>query len=105
MRNKTLFFIFVIFFSFNLCASEVKSSWICTHRNNDFIRKVNVVHKSVGCDVYYIKPTETNDHNGEIIFHAEYSTSFCDKKGRDFVENKLVIEWGWRCDPVPKSSL
>jgi len=89
---------FALLFSTPLYADEVVDShYICTHKNNNHVRQVKIIHQNPGCQVIYIKADETNDIMGQVVWSAQNSTNYCDEKGLTFVEEKLQRKYGWVC--------
>ena len=87
-----------LLFSTSLYAEDVVSSlYTCTHKDNDFVRQVKITHLYPGCQVAYIKAGETGNKMGEVLWSAQNSTDYCDKKGLAFVEEKLQRKYGWVC--------
>ena len=75
----------------------VSSLYNCTHKDNDFVREVKITHLNPGCQVIYIKADETGNKMGKVLWSAQNSTDYCDKKGRAFVEEKLQGIYNWIC--------
>ena len=94
------FFLTILFFYSTLAIAEDKiaSVYTCTHKDNDFVRQVKVIHLSPGCQVNYIKADETGNKMGDVIYNAQNSTDYCDEKSQEFVEKRLVGKFGWMCD-------
>ena len=60
---KYLFF-FIIMVSSPLYALDlVSSQYNCTHKDNDLVREVKIVHKNQGCEVTYTKAVGTLNEN------------------------------------------
>ena len=94
---KYLFF-FIIIFSTPLYAVDlVSSQYTCTHKDNEQVREVKIVHQNPGCVVTYTKEVGTVNEKTKSLWRAKNSTEYCDNKGRKFVEEKLQKEFGWVC--------
>ena len=90
--------LFIVLFSSPLYAVDlVSSQYSCTHKDNDLVREVKIVHKNQGCEVTYTKAIGTANENTRSLWRAKNSTEYCDDKGRAFVEEKLQKEFGWVC--------
>ena len=90
--------LFMILFSSPLYAVElISSQYKCTHKDNDLVREVKIVHKDSGCEVNYTKAVGTANEKSKSLWRAKNSTEYCDNKGREFVEQKLQKEFGWAC--------
>ena len=88
----------ILLFSTPLYANElVTSLYNCTHKNNNLIRQVKIVHKERGCEVIYNKSVGTTNESSKILWNAKNSSEYCDNKGHNFVEEKLQREFGWVC--------
>ena len=78
-------------------------TYTCTHKSNDLIRKVKIIHQDQGCEVTYTKGFGTVNEKTKSLWKANNSTEYCDNKGHAFVEEKLQQEYGWVCsDPINK---
>ena len=97
-----IFFIFL--FSSPLYAEDLVSSlYSCTHKNNDLVREVKIIHQDQGCRVTYTKAVGTVNEKTKSLWRANNSTEYCDNKGQAFVEEKLQQEFGWVCiDTITK---
>ena len=90
--------LFLILFSSPLYAVDlVSSQYACTHKDNELVREVKIVHKDPGCEVVYTKGVGTVNENTRTLWRAKNSTEYCENKGRAFVEEKLQKEFGWAC--------
>ena len=93
------YFIFfaLLIYSPLLANDIVTSDYTCSHKNNNLVRKVTIVHKDQGCQVSYVKSYGTANENSKILWNAKNSTEYCDIKGHEFVEEKLQKKFGWVC--------
>ena len=90
--------LFAILFASPLYAVDlISSQYICTHKDNDKVRQVNIIHKNQGCQVTYTKSVGTVDEKTTSLWRAKNSTDYCDNKGKAFVEEKLQQTFGWVC--------
>ena len=88
--------LFIILFSSPLYAVDlVSSQYNCTHKDNELVREVKIVHKDQGWEVIYTKAVGTVNENTRSLWRAKNSTEYCDNKGHAFVEEKLQKEFGW----------
>ena len=94
---KYLIFFMILFSSPLYAVDLVSSQYNCTHKDNDLVREVKIVHKNQGCEVTYTKAVGTVNENTKSLWRAKNSTEYCDDKGRTFVEEKLQKEFGWTC--------
>ena len=77
--------------------------YTCTHKSNDLIREVKIIHQDQGCEVTYTKAVGTVNEKSKSLWKANTSTKYCDDRGRAFVEEKLQQKYGWVCiDPMNK---
>ena len=89
---------FIILFSSPLYAVDLVSSlYTCTHKSNDLVRQVKIIHKDQGCHVTYTKGVGTVNEKTTSLWRAKNSTEYCDNKIRAFVEEKLQKKFGWVC--------
>ena len=89
---------FIVLFSSPLYAEDLVSSlYTCTHKNNDLVREVKIIHQGQGCQVTYTKAVGTVNEKTKSLWRANNSTEYCDNKGHAFVEEKLQQEFGWVC--------
>ena len=97
-----IFFIFL--FSSPLYAEDLVSSlYSCTHKSNDLVREVKIIHQGQGCQVTYTKAFGTVNAKTTSLWSAKNSTEYCDNKGLAFVEEKLQQKFGWVCiDTITK---
>ena len=78
-------------------------TYTCTHKSNDLIREVKIIHQVQGCEVTYTKGFGTVNEKTKSLWKANNSTEYCDNKGHAFVEEKLQQKYGWVCvDPMNK---
>ena len=77
-------------------------AYTCSHKNNDLIRKVKIVHLDQGCEVKYTKAVGTVNEETRSLWKAKNSTEYCDNKGQDFVKEKLQKKYGWVCIELMK---
>ena len=94
---KYLILLIVLFSSPLYAVDLVSSQYTCTHKDNDLVREVKIVHKNQGCEVTYTKGVGTVNEKTRSLWRAKNSTEYCDNKGRAFVEEKLQKEFGWTC--------
>jgi len=94
---KYLIFFIVLFPSSLYAVDLISSQYICTHKDNDLVREVKIMHQDQGCEVTYTKAVGTVNEKTRSLWRAKNSTEYCDNKGRAFVENKLQKEFGWIC--------
>ena len=96
--------LFMFLFSSPLYAGDLVSSlYSCTHKNNDLVREVKIIHQGKGCQVTYTKAVGTVNEKTKSLWRAKNSTEYCDNKGHAFVEEKLQQEFGWVCiDTITK---
>ena len=94
---KYLILIIILFSSPLYAVDLISSRFTCTHKDNDLVREVKIVHKDPGCEVIYTKAVGTASENSRTLWRAKNSTEYCDKKGNAFVEDKLKNEFGWDC--------
>ena len=94
---KYLMLIMMIFSSPLYAVDLVSSQYTCTHKDNELVREVKIVHKDTGCEVAYTKAVGTVNEKTKTLWRAKNSTEYCDNKGRTFVEEKLQREFGWAC--------
>ncbi len=88
----------IVLFSSPLYAVDlVSSQYICTHKDNELVREVKIIHKDQGCDVTYTKAVGSVNEKTKTLWKAKNSTEYCDNKGRAFVEEKLQKKFGWAC--------
>ena len=89
---------FITLFSSPLYAEDLVSSlYSCTHKGNDLIREVKIIHQNQGCQVTYTKAVGTVNEKTKSLWKAKNSKEYCDNKGHAFVEEKLQQEFGWVC--------
>ena len=89
---------FIVLFSSPLYAEDLVSSlYTCTHKSNDLVREVKIIHQDQGCQVTYTKAVGTVNEKTKFLWRAKNSTEYCDNKGHAFVEEKLQQEFGWVC--------
>ena len=89
---------FIVLFSSPLYAEDLVSSlYTCTHKNNDLVRQVKIVHQDQGCQVTYTKAVGTVNEKTRTLWRAKNSIEYCDNKGYAFVEEKLQQKFGWVC--------
>ena len=89
---------FIVLFSSPLYAEDLVSSlYKCTHKSNNLVREVEIIHQDQGCQVTYTKAGGTVNEKTKSLWKAKYSTEYCDNKGHAFVEEKLQQEFGWVC--------
>ncbi len=94
---KYLIFLIILFSSPLYAVDLVSSQYTCSHKDNELVREVKIVHKDPGCEVVYIKAVGTENEKTRTLWRAKNSTKYCDNKGRAFVEEKLQKEFGWSC--------
>ena len=94
---KYLFFLIILISSPLYAVDLVSSLYSCTHKDNDLVRQVKIIHKDKGCQVTYTKAFGTVNEQTKSLWRAKNSTEYCDNKGREFVEEKLQKEFGWTC--------
>ena len=94
---KYLIFSIILFSSPLYAVDLVSSQYTCTHKDNDLVRHVKILHKDQGCEVTYTKEVGTVNENTRSLWRAKNSTEYCDNKGNAFVEEKLQQEFGWVC--------
>ena len=94
---KYLIFLITLFSSPLYAVDLISSKYSCTHKNNDLVRQVQILHKDQGCEVTYSKAVGTLNEKTKTLWRAKNSTEYCDKKGHAFVEKKLQKEFGWVC--------
>ena len=94
---KYLFFLIILISSPLYAVDLVSSLYSCTHKDNDLVRQVKIIHKDKGCQVTYTKAFGTVNEQTKSLWRAKNSTECCDKKGLAFVEEKLQQEFGWVC--------
>ena len=88
----------IILYSSPLYALDsVTSQYTCTHKDNELVRHVKIIHKDPGCLVTYTKAVGTIDEKTKTLWSAKNSTEYCDDKGHAFVEKKLQQKFGWVC--------
>ncbi|MFZ8934820.1 MAG: hypothetical protein ACO20H_13255 [Bacteriovoracaceae bacterium] len=89
--------IIMLILPLSLFAAESPQTWLCTHKHNKFVRKVELIeHEDNSCEVIYSKPYENEEP--KIIFYAKNTPHFCKEKNTDFLERRMQEELGWRCD-------
>ena len=89
---------FIILLSSPLYAVDLVSSrYTCTHKDNDLVRQVEIIHKDPGCQVNYTKAVGTVNEATRTLWRAKNSTEYCEDKGKAFVEEKLQRKFGWVC--------
>ena len=95
---------FIVLFSSPLHAEDLVSSlYSCTHKGNDLVREVKIIHQNQGCQVTYTKAVGTVNEKTKSLWKAKNSKEYCDNKGHAFVEEKLQQEFGWICiDTITK---
>ena len=99
---KLLLAIAAFLFSTALSAGEVATTYICTHSSHPkLLRRVEISHLALGCEVTYIKSDEAGNETSKVIYTAKHSTDYCDEKGSEFVTEKLVKKYGWLCQAKP----
>ncbi len=76
---------------------QIVVTYKCSHKNNDLIREVNIIHLDQGCEVSYTKAVGTVNEKTRSLWKAKNSTEYCDKKGQEFVNEKLQEKYGWVC--------
>ena len=92
------FIVIFMFLSSPLYANDlITSFYTCSHKDNNLIRQVKIVHKDRGCEVDYVKSVGTANENSKILWSAKNSTEYCDNKGHSFVEDTLQNKFGWIC--------
>ena len=94
---KYLILLIFLFTSPLYAVDLVSSQYTCTHKDNELVREVKIVHKDPGCEVAYTKAVGTENEKTKTLWRAKNSTEYCDNKGREFVEQKLQKEFGWAC--------
>ena len=72
-------------------------AYTCTHKSNDLIREVKIIHQDQGCEVTYTKAVGTVNEKTKSLWKSNNSTEYCDNKGHAFVEEKLQQKFGWVC--------
>lgn len=91
---KALFF---LVFPITVLALESPKLWLCTHKHNKFVRKVELIHhEDESCEVIYSKPYENEEP--KVIFSAKNTPHFCKDKNEDFLQRRMQKELGWRCE-------
>ena len=69
-----IFFIFL--FSSPLYAEDLVSSlYSCTHKSNDLVREVKIIHQDQGCQVTYTKAVGTVNEKTKYLWRAKNSIS------------------------------
>ena len=66
-------------------------------KNGQHVREVEIRHGengSLGCKVYYHKPTERLD--SKVLWNSSHNRGFCETKMSQFLQK--LEGWGWRCD-------
>ena len=82
---------------------QTVTAYTCTHKSNELVRQVKIIHQDQGCQVTYTKAVGTVNENTKSLWRAKNSTEYCDNKGHAFVEEKLQQEYGWVCiDTITK---
>ena len=82
---------------------QTVAAYTCTHKSNELVRQVKIIHQDQGCEVTYTKAVGTVNENTKSLWRAKNSTEYCDNKGHAFVEEKLQQEFGWVCiDTITK---
>ena len=87
----------LLFYSPLYAEDLVFSLYSCTHKNNDLVREVKIIHQGQGCQVTYTKAVGTVNEKTKFLWRAKNSKEYCDNKGHAFVEEKLQQEFGWVC--------
>ncbi len=94
---KYLILLIILFSSPLYAVDLISSRFTCTHKDNELVREVKIVHKDPGCEVIYTKAVGTANETIRTLWRAKNSTEYCDTKGNAFVEDKLKNEFGWDC--------
>ena len=98
---KYLIFLIILFSSPLYAEDLVSSLYTCTHKSNDLVRQVKIIHQDQGCEVTYTKAVGTVNEKTKSLWKANNSTEYCDNKANTFVKEKLQQEYGWVCiDPM-----
>ena len=94
---KYLIFFIILIYSPLYAVDLVSSRYKCTHKDNDLVRQVEIIHTDPGCKVTYTKAFGTVNEKTKSLWRAKNSTEYCDNKCHAFVEEKLQKEFGWVC--------